>query len=482
MIIVLAVLVAPAMGAMSAAMNARDLTGTNMAGIDHWNTFVTSAQECADLCDTTAGCAGATYVLPNTIQGANGHCWRKSAVTGDTENFNCISFTKLAVVPVAGCVMSNPSADFSYQGDWDNHGSGSAPLTIQFTDLSTGAMAWAWDFGDGSPISHEKNPSHTYTMGSPDGTIYSVTHRVLGSCAGLSASDIDTVTRSNIIRIFDKVGFLTLASTPGGAAVIVDGMSLGITSTTASEWLPLAPGSHTVRLTLDGYRDYSANVTIVNGVLTPIAPVLEKTTSDIDVPPSATGSLQITTAPGGAAVSVDGTPKGATPLNVPGLGAGSHTVTLTKAGYTDYQGTLTLSAGKTTLLNITLVAAPITTTTTPTSPQVPSETTSLPATQAPSGTGNLTVQSTPAGANVYLDGEKMGTTPVRVPGVAPGTHRLLLTLQGYNDISQPVEITGGTENEVNTSFLSKKTPGFAAPASLAAIAFSALLMVRRKKD
>jgi PKD repeat protein len=473
-VIVLAVLAAPVMGAMGTPMNARDLTGTNMEGIDHWNTVVGNAQECSVLCDNTPGCAGATYVLPNTIQGPAGHCWRKSAVTGDTENFNCISFEKLTVLPVVGCVMSNPSAELSYVGGY--HGSGSAPLIIQFTDLSTGAMAWSWDFGDGSPVSHEKNPAHTYTTGSPEGTVYAVTLTVTGSCPG----ETNTVKRPNIIRIFDKVGFLTLASTPGGAAVIVDGKFLGNTSTTTSEGLPLVPGSHTVLLTLDGYRDYSATVTIVNGDKTQIAPVLEKTTSTPAAYPSATGSLQITTTPDGASVSIDGASKGTTPLTVPGLAAGSHTVRLTKVGYTDYTGTLTLPAGKTTLLNITLVAAPgTTTTTTPTSPQVPTGVDSLPATQAPSGTGSLTVQSTPTGANVYLDGEKMGTTPVRVPGVAPGTHRLLLTLQGYNDISQPVEIAGGTENEVSASFLSKKTPGFAGPAVLAALAL--LLLVRSGK-
>ena len=40
---------------------------------------------------------------------------------------------------------------------------GKAPLTVQFTDQSTGSMsAWEWDFGDGT-TSTERNPSHTYT-------------------------------------------------------------------------------------------------------------------------------------------------------------------------------------------------------------------------------------------------------------------------------------------------------------------------------
>jgi uncharacterized delta-60 repeat protein len=42
--------------------------------------------------------------------------------------------------------------------------SGDAPLTVQFTDLSTGVISdWYWDFGDGE-ISTEQSPFHTYQM------------------------------------------------------------------------------------------------------------------------------------------------------------------------------------------------------------------------------------------------------------------------------------------------------------------------------
>jgi PKD repeat protein len=42
---------------------------------------------------------------------------------------------------------------------------GLAPLTVRFTDKSTGEItAWRWNFGDGSAIVYEQNPSHTYTQ------------------------------------------------------------------------------------------------------------------------------------------------------------------------------------------------------------------------------------------------------------------------------------------------------------------------------
>lgn len=42
---------------------------------------------------------------------------------------------------------------------------GTAPLTVRFTDISTNSpTAWKWTFGDGSPVnSTQKNPVHTYT-------------------------------------------------------------------------------------------------------------------------------------------------------------------------------------------------------------------------------------------------------------------------------------------------------------------------------
>ncbi len=39
---------------------------------------------------------------------------------------------------------------------------GVSPMKVKFTNLSTCAVAWEWDFGDGSPISTEKDPVHIY--------------------------------------------------------------------------------------------------------------------------------------------------------------------------------------------------------------------------------------------------------------------------------------------------------------------------------
>lgn len=69
--------------------------------------------------------------------------------------------------------------------------SGTAPLTVQFTDASTGNVTeWSWEFGDGSP-SAVQNPSHTYTSA---GT-YSVSLTVTGPEGN------NTVTKTNYITV-----------------------------------------------------------------------------------------------------------------------------------------------------------------------------------------------------------------------------------------------------------------------------------------
>ena len=85
-----------------------------------------------------------------------------------------------------------PTADFVA----DTTNSCAAPLTVNFTDLSTGgAVAWDWDFGDGN-TSTAQNPTHTYTA---PGT-YDVTLTVT-SGSGCT----NTITFNNYIQIVPPV-------------------------------------------------------------------------------------------------------------------------------------------------------------------------------------------------------------------------------------------------------------------------------------
>ena len=53
--------------------------------------------------------------------------------------------------------------------------------TVNFTDASQNAANWSWDFGDGSPLNTQQNPSHAYaTFG-----LYTVCLTVTDTCGGV---------------------------------------------------------------------------------------------------------------------------------------------------------------------------------------------------------------------------------------------------------------------------------------------------------
>ena len=67
-----------------------------------------------------------------------------------------------------------------------NPTNGLTPLDVNFTDASTGAINYNWDFGDGSSNSAAVNPNHTYTTGS-----YTVTLTVSsGPCVSTATTVI----------------------------------------------------------------------------------------------------------------------------------------------------------------------------------------------------------------------------------------------------------------------------------------------------
>jgi len=111
-------------------------------------------------------------------------------------------------------------------------------------------------------------------------------------------------------------GTVVVNTDPAGAAVVIDGEAHGTTPATAK----LAVGPHTIELSKDGVRrsmtvNVTANSQISQFVEMPKAAV-------------ATGDLQVRSDPSGAKVSVDGQVRGMSPVTVPGLAAGNHTVVL----------------------------------------------------------------------------------------------------------------------------------------------------------
>ena len=111
-------------------------------------------------------------------------------------------------------------------------------------------------------------------------------------------------------------GTVAVNSEPAGANVVIDGQAHGTTPTTAT----LSVGAHTIELASDGVRR-TLNVNVTAN--TQISQFVEMPKAT-----AGTGDLQVRTDPSGAKVSVDGQLRGTSPLTIPGLAPGSHSVTL----------------------------------------------------------------------------------------------------------------------------------------------------------
>jgi hypothetical protein len=73
-------------------------------------------------------------------------------------------------------------------------------------------------------------------------------------------------------------------------------------------------------------------------------------------------------------------------------------------------------------------------------------------------TGWLVVESDPAGATVYLDGKLAGQTPITLPAVAPGVHRVQLAHSGYLENGRLVTIKPGSRAMVRAQLTASAPP------------------------
>ena len=104
--------------------------------------------------------------------------------------------------------------------------------------------------------------------------------------------------------------------------------------------------------------------------------------------------------------------------------------------------------------------------------------------------GSLSVTTEPAGATIYIDGVRQGVSPATIPGLNPGSHTLILKLDGYDDLSLPIIITAGTTQYYSSALMKSRDPGAAAAttkkssapgfAGIAAASVIGVLLILRK--
>lgn len=137
-------------------------------------------------------------------------------------------------------------------------------------------------------------------------------------------------TQSLEIELEPAWAEVSVDSTPGGAAVVIDEQNIGVTPLT----FKLEEGSHELKVEAQAYKAYTTDLVITaqQNVVVP----------DIDLKP-ADGILQVNTSPQAAAIVVNGEFVGVSPVSLNLPPDNDHRIQVYKAGYQLHQSNVNLS-------------------------------------------------------------------------------------------------------------------------------------------
>ncbi len=159
------------------------------------------------------------------------------------------------------------------------------------------------------------------------------------------------------------------------------------------------------------------------------------------------GKIFVTSNPQGAQITLDGRVAGSdwvTPRTLDGLPAGSHTLILSKEGFSSVQKIVSVDAGRTELVNLELASlnspAPVRATKPPSQPKTDAPVS--PGAEGNSSNGVLIIQTKPPGIDVLIDGKPAGRTPVRQV-VSAGDHTIVLSRSGVEFNSDTTKVKPG---------------------------------------
>ncbi|MCB1844479.1 MAG: PEGA domain-containing protein [Halioglobus sp.] len=202
-------------------------------------------------------------------------------------------------------------------------------------------------------------------------------------------------------------GLLSITSEPAGASVIIDGEARGETPLTD---LPVPMGEYPLTVQAPRYRTVTQTLDITGrGVRQSVGLTLAP----------AWAVITLDSLPAGAQILVDGETQGSTPARLELL-EGERELQLQLPAHAPFAQTLSVTAGEAQDLGvITLARAP----------------------------GELVLESSPAGANVTLNGEFQGQTPLTL-ALPPGRdHRLAVFKPGYQRHSETLRLPAGASEK-----------------------------------
>ena len=205
---------------------------------------------------------------------------------------------------------------------------------------------------------------------------------------------------------------LRILTNPADADVYLDGKRVGITAGGSLILQDLKPGSVSLLLKKNGYADAQKDLTLVAG----------RALDHVVNLSARPASLVLATNTPGAEVWVDNTARGKTDsagnLTLNDLPPESRIIKVAKDGFQEKTDILNLRPGETRRLQLSL----------------------MPVVARPA---LLSVSTLPDKADVYVDDEFKGTTPLNGLRIDPGTRKIRVRKEGYRDAERSVELRAG---------------------------------------
>jgi len=202
-----------------------------------------------------------------------------------------------------------------------------------------------------------------------------------------------------------KTGTIIVESTPPNASIFLDDEEVGRTPASLKS---IVPGRHEMEVRMDGYEIWSESLDIEAETETTLTAVLD----------ARTGSIKIESEPTEAKIYLDGEETGTTPDTLGPITIGTHSVEIRMDGYEVWSDTATIEPDKESALKALL--------------QIKN--------------GSIRVESTPPGADIYLDGEKTGTTPDTLLSIVPAQHEVEVKMDDYEVCSETVVVETDKES------------------------------------
>lgn len=205
-------------------------------------------------------------------------------------------------------------------------------------------------------------------------------------------------------------GQVYVATEPAEATLLCNNITKGATPATI---VNLEPGEHLITVKKSGYKEEKRTVLIQPD---------QRVALDIKMEPI-TGLLLIKSIPPGADVNINEAHRGKTPLFLKDLPPGKHMLTFSLKSYIPRTVETTIKDNTPQEVKVELVP----------------------------DFAVLKCESEPTGADVFLNGNRKGKTPLELQKIPSGSHKIEFRLKGYSNYLRDIVVNAGQNQTVSAS-------------------------------